>query len=135
MDEDGLNEGQYRDQIRTVLADFVARRITSEMAMPRLMLLFPARDDASEANCATTLTMMLQDLAETPASLGKMVSEILGMVLDEVQHQASMSALMAAIAVLEARGRTVTQINAFGRFRVDGAGSYSVDDILAAAKK
>lgn len=135
MNEADLEELHYRGQIRYVLDGLVAGKITLQMALPGLKLLFPVRADPFEVICQTTLTLMLQDLAETPSSLGDTVTEILGMVLEEVRHQARMRALSAAIAALEARGRTITQINSFGRFCIDGTGSFSVDDILDAAER
>ena len=135
MNAADLEEIHYRKQISYSLEVFVAGKITVEMALPGLLLLFPRQADAFEAICRTTLTLMLQDLAETPGSLESTVNEILGMVLDQVRHQAKMRDLRAAISALEARGRIIVQISPFGRFRIDGAGSYSVDDILDAAER
>lgn len=135
MNAADLEEIHYRKQISYSLEVFVAGKITVEMALPGLLLLFPRQADAFEDICRTTLTLMLQDLAEMPGSLESTANEILGMVLDQVRHQAKMGDLSAAISALEARGRTIVQISPFGRFRIDGAGSYSVDDILDAAER
>jgi hypothetical protein len=130
MNSDYLEEIHYREQVSWVLDSFLAGRSTVLMATINLMPLFPLASPASREILHTTLTLHLQDLAEVPAEREDYVKEIVGMVLDARRHEALQIELGAAIAALQARGHSVEQISAFGRFRIDGTGEFSVDDLL-----
>lgn len=130
MNPDDKDEMHYRGQVAWILDSFLAGRSTVLMATVNLMPLFPLSSPESQENLRTTLTIHLQDLAEAPVERDDYIKEIVDMVLDARRHEALQIDLCSAIAALKARGHCIEQISIFGRFRIDGAGEFSVDDLL-----